>query len=74
MGKVKSEYEIECIFIEQLESMGYQFISMTIYSDVLMNFRNQFCQVNKQALVLAKGKAELSDSEFDKDFPLNICL
>ncbi len=66
MGKVKSEYEIEGIFIEQLENMGYQFISMTNYSDVLMNFRNQFCQVNKETLILAKGKAELSDSEFDK--------
>ncbi len=66
MSRAKSEYEIENIFIEQLESMEYSFIAMTNYKDVLANFRNQFCQVNKDALILAKGKAELSDSEFDK--------
>ena len=46
--------------------MGNQFIPMTNYNDILTNFRNQFCQVNKDALILAKGKAELSDNDLEE--------
>lgn len=66
MSKPKSEYEVENIFIDQLEAMGYPFVQMSNYDDVLANFREQFCKVNKKALIAAKGSAELSDSEFNK--------
>lgn len=66
MSKVKSEYEVEAIFIDQLESIGYQYIDMTNYDDVVANFRRQFCKVNDKVIMAEKGIAELSDSEFEK--------
>ena len=66
MAKTQSEYEVENIFIEQLESIGYPYVQMNNYNDILDNFRKQFCIVNANALIDAKGVAELSDSEFDK--------
>ncbi|MCR5204377.1 MAG: type I restriction endonuclease subunit R [Lachnospiraceae bacterium] len=66
MSKVKSEYEVETIFIDQLENIGYQYIDMSNYDDVVANFREQFCKVNEKALTEGKGAAELSDSEFEK--------
>lgn len=67
MGGLKTEYEVEKIFIEQLDNeQGYSYIDMANYDDVLANFREQFCKVNEKALIEAKGIAELSDSEFDK--------
>ncbi len=66
MAGVKTEYEVERIFIEQLEGLGYQYIDMANYDDVAANFRVQFCKVNAKALIEAKGVAELSDSEFAK--------
>ena len=66
MSKVKSEYEVETIFIDQLKSIGYQYIAMINYDDVVANFRRQFCKVNDQIIITEKGNAELSDSEFEK--------
>ena len=67
MSGLKTEYEVERIFIEQLDNeQGYSYIDMANYDDVLANFRVQFCKVNAKALIEAKGVAELSDSEFDK--------
>ena len=66
MPKIKSEYEIENLYINRLIDLGYEFISMTNYDDVCQNFREQFCKVNRTELIAAKGKAELSNDEFDK--------
>ena len=67
MRGLKTEYEVEKIFIEQFErEQGYSYIDMANYDDVIANFRVQFCKVNEKALIKAKGIAELSDSEFDK--------
>lgn len=63
---ISTEYEVERIFIKQLEEQGYSFIKMANYDDVLANFRVQFCKVNSKVLIEAKGVAELSDSEFNK--------
>ena len=64
---LKTEYEVEEIFINQLDNeQGYSYIDMANYDDVLANFRMQFCKVNAKALIEAKGVAELSDSEFNK--------
>lgn len=61
-----SEYEVEALYIERLEEMGYEFIPMKNYDDVLVNFRKQFCKLNSDELIKAKGIAELSDKEFDR--------
>jgi type I restriction enzyme R subunit len=67
MSGLKTEYEVEKIFINQLNNeQGYSYIDMANYDDVLANFRVQFCKVNAKALIEAKGVAELSDSEFNK--------
>ena len=63
---VKTEYEVEEIFINQLKEQGYSYVDMANYDDVLANFREQFCKVNAKALTEAKGYSELSDSEFNK--------
>lgn len=41
MARVQSEYEVESLFIERLTDMGYKFIPMKNYDDVLANFRKQ---------------------------------
>ncbi|MFR1807341.1 MAG: type I restriction endonuclease subunit R [Pygmaiobacter massiliensis] len=66
MAKVKSEYEVESLYIDRLIDLGYEFVPMSNYDDVCRNFREQFCKLNKAELISAKGKAELSDSEFDR--------
>lgn len=66
MARVQSEYEVESLFIERLTDLGYEFIPMKNYDDVLSNFREQLCKVNCEKLVEAKGEATLSDSEFHR--------
>ena len=66
MPRVKSEYEVESLYIDRLIEMGYEFIPMKNYDDVCNNFRKQFCALNSQELIEAKGVAALSDSEFDR--------
>ena len=41
MAKVQSEYDVEIKFIEKLESIGYEFIQLKNYDDVISNFRKQ---------------------------------
>ena len=66
MARVQSEYEVESLFIERLTDMGYKFIPMKNYDDVLANFRKQLCELNCKKLIEAKGEATLSDSEFHR--------
>lgn len=66
MARVQSEYQVESIFIDRLIEMGYEFIPMKNYDDVLANFREQLCKVNAAKLMEAKGEAVLSDSEFHR--------
>lgn len=66
MPRVKSEYEVESLYIDRLIDMGYNFVPMKNYDDVCANFRKQFCKLNNKELVAAKGVAELSDAEFDR--------
>ena len=66
MSKVKSEYEVESLYIDRLIDMGYEYISMKNYTDVCNNFRKQFCKLNSDELIEAKGTDKLSDSEFDR--------
>lgn len=61
-----SEYAVETLYIERLGELGYDYVELKNYDDVLANFREQFCKLNAQKLIEAKGKAELSDAEFDR--------
>lgn len=66
MARVKSEYEVESLYIDRLIELGYDYVQMKNYTDVCSNFRKQFCKLNAQALIEAKGSNILSDSEFDR--------
>ena len=43
---VTSEYEVETLFIDRLESIGYSFIDLKNYDDVIKNFRIQLAKYN----------------------------
>ncbi len=66
MSKVKSEYEVEELYIDRLDEMGYSYVDLKNYDDVCANFRVQFCKLNAKEMMSAKGVAELSDAEFDR--------
>lgn len=66
INRAKSEYEVENLFIDRLNEIGYKFISLSNYDDVLKNFREQLCKCNADKLIEKKGIAELSNSEFDR--------
>ena len=66
MPKAKSEYEVEEMYIDRLDDMGYEYVEMKNYDDICSNFRKQFCKLNAKELIAAKGVAELSDAEFDR--------
>lgn len=61
-----SEYEVENIFIDRLESIGYSFIKMDTYDDVLANFRTQLAKFNAKKLAEKGHAASFSDSEFNR--------
>lgn len=60
-----SEYDVETKFIDRLESIGYEYIELKDYSDVLKNFKNKLEEFNKDKLK-ASGVDKLSDAEFDR--------
>lgn len=63
MGRI-SEYEVENLFIDRLESIGYEYIELKNYDNVLENFKNQLAVFNKDKLIEKKEKAEFSKAEF----------
>ncbi len=66
MAKAQSEYDVEVRFIERLGYIGYSYIEMHDYADVIDNFRSQLIRFNSDKLIDAKGKATLSDAEFSR--------
>lgn len=56
MGHI-SEYEVETRFIDCLESIGYEYVDLKNYDDVLENFKEQLTCFNKHKLEDAKGEA-----------------
>ena len=46
----KSEYEVEKLFIDRLESIGYEYIELKNYDDVIQNFRKQLAKFNTKKL------------------------
>ena len=61
-----SEYDVENLFVDRLESIGYEFVDMSNYDDVVANFRKQLAAFNAPKLVEAKGEAAFSDAEFGR--------
>lgn len=59
-----NEYNVEKNYIEHMQILGYEYVELNNYSDVLANFRKQICRFNSDRLIAAKGTAELSDAEF----------
>ena len=62
----KSEYEVEDLFIDRLQGIGYEFVELKNYDDVLANFRVQLARFNAAKLILKKGSADFSDAEFNR--------
>lgn len=61
-----SEYEVENLFIERLASIGYEYVDLANYDEVLNNFKEQLTKFNRNKLSEKKGKAELSKTEFER--------
>ena len=61
-----SEYEVENLFIERLGTIGYKYIELKNYTEVMLNFKAQLEVFNKEEIMKAKGVAELSTAEFDR--------
>ena len=61
-----SEYEVENIFIDRLEGIGYEFAKMNSYNDVLANFREQLATFNAKKLEEKGHTASFSDAEFNR--------
>lgn len=66
MARVQSEYEVESLFIDRLQELQYEYVSLSDYKELVANFRKQLCIANSKTLIEAKGAAELSDAEFGK--------
>ncbi len=66
MARVNTEYEVEAKFIERLELIGYEYVELKNYDDVLNNFKLQLENVNAAKIKAEKGKQELSKAEFDR--------
>ncbi len=61
-----SEYEVEEMFINKLESIGYDYVDLRNYADVLDNFKTQLCKLNASKLIEKKGTADLSQKELER--------
>ena len=66
MASVQSEYDVEIKFIEKLESIGYEYVELKNYDDVIGNFRKQLETFNSKKILEAKGTDKLSDNEFNR--------
>lgn len=61
-----SEYDVETKFIDRLESIGYQYVELKNYDDVLSNCRVQIAAFNAEKLVENKGSASFSNAEWKR--------
>ncbi len=61
-----SEYDVETLFINRLESIGYSYVDLKNYDAVVANFKSHLEKFNSAKLIEAKGSASLSKTEFDR--------
>ena len=50
MSRVVSEYEVENLLIDRLESISYNYIELKNYDEVIDNFRTQLAKFNAKKL------------------------
>ena len=62
MKRVISEYDVENLFIDRLEGIGYTFIELSNYEDVIVNFREHLAKFNEKKLAEKGHAASLSDA------------
>ena len=62
-----SEYEVENLFLQQLQGLGYEYVQLNNYFDVLDNFKEQLEKLNREKIIEAKhGEEHLSEAEFSR--------
>lgn len=61
MSRVISEYEVENLLIDRLESIRYDYIELKNYDDVIHNFRIQLAKFNAKKLEEKGHAASFSD-------------
>lgn len=66
MARVESEYEVETKLLDRLQELGYTYVNLRNYDDVLNNFREMLAEFNRDKLIEAKGSASFSDAEFKR--------
>ena len=66
MGRAVSEYEVENLLIDKLESIRYDYIELKNYDDVIQNFRTQLAKFNAKKLEEKGHAASFSDAEFNR--------
>lgn len=50
-----SEYEVENLFIERLGTIGYKYVELKNYTEVMLNFKTQLEEFNKEEIIKAKA-------------------
>lgn len=66
MSRVVSEYEVENLLIDRLESISYNYIELKNYDEVIDNFRTQLAKFNAKKLEEKGHDASFSDAEFNR--------
>ena len=61
-----SDYAVDNLFIDRLYILGYKFVKMNSYDDVLANFRTQLAKFNEKKLAEKGHAASFSDAEFNR--------
>ncbi|MFR5618785.1 MAG: 23S rRNA (uracil(1939)-C(5))-methyltransferase RlmD [Clostridium sp.] len=60
------EYQVEKLFINRLQELGYDFVELNNYADVISNFRLQLAKFNARKLEEKGHAASFSDAEFNR--------
>jgi type I restriction enzyme R subunit len=60
------EYQIEEKFIDRLRNIGYNYIELNNYEEVINNFREQLAKFNAKKLEEKAHAATFSDTEFNR--------
>ena len=60
------EYQVEKLFINRLQEIGYDFVELNNYANVISNFRLQLAKFNARKLEEKGHAASFSDVEFNR--------
>lgn len=65
MSKAKSKYEVEELYIDRLDEMGYEYVALKNYDDVCFNFRKQFCKLIGQFMDLINRQIQIEKDKLE---------